>query len=250
MYIIINIAMVLDDRIPCEICNNLIQFDGYIEHVEQCYITSQIEGVNRHMTNLGTRPRQPRATTNTNVTTRHSNPTIEDIGSVIEEDMGSFLSFVSSNMNNLSVNIDSNDIDSVERVFRLEINGNDDSNSSYSFDTDFTNVISLLPVFFNQDNNYEFNLQLQEQMGGDVSVGVDSLSNCYDLLDGERENDHSERCCICLETPGDKRTNDGPGDKFVETKCKHIYCQKCIDEWLTSHHTCPVCVYDFNGKKN
>lgn len=244
--------VVLDDRIPCEICNNLIQFDGYIEHVEQCYITSQIEGVNRRMVNIENQPQRTRTNSNTHGYIRQPNPSIEDIGSVIEEDMGNFLSFVSSNLNNLSVNVDSNDTNVVERVFRLEIQGNgDDISSTYSFDTDFTNVISLLPVFFNQDNNYEFNLQLQEQMGGDVSVGVDSLSNCYDVLEGERENNPTDRCCcICLETPDDKRTDNGLCDKFVETKCKHIYCQKCIDEWLRSHHTCPVCVYDFNEKKN
>ena len=45
-----------------------------------------------------------------------------------------------------------------------------------------------------------------------------------------------EGCRICLSKFG-YRTSELP--------CGHIYCKGCIDKWLSTQHTCPVCRYEF-----
>jgi hypothetical protein len=44
-------------------------------------------------------------------------------------------------------------------------------------------------------------------------------------------------CPICLVTPCDRAT----------IPCNHLFCQTCLREWLQSHHTCPICIHDFNS---
>ena len=241
--------MVLEDRIPCEICNSLIMFDDYIQHVEQCYITSQIHGMNRRLETNNVHNNISNDDTNASLIRRDSS--IEDIGRIIQSDIGNFLSLITSNMSNISINENSNDNESINRLFRLETNNsNGGDNNVYTFvsENEFQDVLSFLPLFFNQNNNYEFNIQLQEQMGGDVSIGAVCLSNCYDVV--EPETEQFEKCSICLETQADKKEDSDSCSEFVKTKCKHTYCKQCIDEWLTTHHTCPICVYDFNNVLN
>jgi hypothetical protein len=40
-------------------------------------------------------------------------------------------------------------------------------------------------------------------------------------------------CAICLDKPK-------PNDTFV-SHCKHIFCNKCILEWIARHDDCPLC---------
>jgi hypothetical protein len=46
-------------------------------------------------------------------------------------------------------------------------------------------------------------------------------------------DDSSElQCCICLIEQS---------STFVKTKCNHIFHKECIDEWLKTNTTCPMC---------
>jgi hypothetical protein len=48
-------------------------------------------------------------------------------------------------------------------------------------------------------------------------------------------------CSICLE--------DINNDKY-ETKCHHNYHKKCIESWLMTNNTCPLCRLTIEGKPN
>ena len=41
-------------------------------------------------------------------------------------------------------------------------------------------------------------------------------------------------CSICLEVVKDE-------SKVYRTKCNHLYCVTCINQWTLSNNTCPVC---------
>ncbi|KZV41823.1 hypothetical protein F511_37373 [Dorcoceras hygrometricum] len=45
----------------------------------------------------------------------------------------------------------------------------------------------------------------------------------------------SSECCICLGIFGD-------GDKVKELpSCKHVFHSECVDIWLITHSSCPLC---------
>ena len=43
-------------------------------------------------------------------------------------------------------------------------------------------------------------------------------------------------CPICLETTKDTKT----------TSCRHTFCVQCLDKWLMTNHTCPLCRTELN----
>jgi hypothetical protein len=40
-------------------------------------------------------------------------------------------------------------------------------------------------------------------------------------------------CPICF--------NQFPTEEMMITQCAHQFCQECLQEWLSSHDTCPIC---------
>lgn len=221
------------DNIPCEICSQFIPFNEYIQHVETCYIQTQL--------NRSSRGRNTSPINSSNVVNDNSSTvqiiSVEDVGRIIENDIGHFFTFLSSN---LPIN-----------AMRTEFNSNQNISSMGSvFDADFQNIVTLLPIFFNQDNNYEFNLNLQDVMGGNVEVGVTNKEDCYEVIPYDVDTEQTEQCSICLLSKNEiidgEHENCNDTDVFVKTTCNHVYCKSCIDIWLSNHHTCPVCIHDFN----
>ena len=64
-------------------------------------------------------------------------------------------------------------------------------------------------------------------------------------IDSQKIND-TITCSICLEDV-DKNTEN---KKIRLTLCGHYYCDTCIEKWLSSHDTCPMCKYDFTLHDN
>ena len=153
-----------DDYIPCEICNELIYYNDYIEHCENCYVSTRI-------TNL----------------------------------QNNVLSIISNNINNA-------------------INSNVDVSS-------FLNIVNALSEHFNSNNNYEFNLELQNIVG----IESKSLRNKENAYVSSKSDDN---CVICFEKMTEKNV--------IKTKCNHYYCNECIDKWFEKNSTCPICQFDFN----
>jgi len=241
-----------DDIIPCEICNEMISFNNYIQHVETCYISRQLPSFRNFNNNSSTRR-------------NNSEFSIEDIGRIVNEDFGSFLSFIAST-------IDSSN-NSTEPLLNLASNASNVFSNYNTFNSnqtsttnpppmsiplnnpnfDFNNLVMLIPAFFNNDNNYEFNLELQHIMGGDVDVGVSNVDECYRIISNDNDfnsniSSEDNKCGICLETYTEKNDDCQLSchlTDFVKTKCKHIYCKTCIDKWLITSYKCPICMFEF-----
>ena len=50
----------------------------------------------------------------------------------------------------------------------------------------------------------------------------------------------SDRCPICLETFAEL----GDDVDVRKLRCSHVYCDSCIQTWLTKHKKCPCCQKD------
>ena len=50
-----------------------------------------------------------------------------------------------------------------------------------------------------------------------------------------------DRCIVCLEEFGGPTLDDD--EKIVRTPCSHLFHRKCIVEWFSSSHLCPLCRY-------
>jgi hypothetical protein len=100
---------------------------------------------------------------------------------------------------------------------------------------DFDNIVQLLPNFFNTSNNFNFNLQLRQVTTPNEEPEID-YSTMYTELSSE-EIEEDTLCSVCYES----------ADRvMVKTKCNHIYCEKCLKEWLRKKTTCPICMNDLS----
>jgi hypothetical protein len=122
--------------------------------------------------------------------------------------------------------------------------------SSNEVPPSFETIVTMLQIYFNQENNYEFNLHLQEISGGDVNIPVLNKEQTYDII---TDNIDSEpiTCSICLEIENkenkeNKENIDTKEKVFVRTKCNHDFCKECIDRWFDIKSKCPICINDFN----
>ncbi|RNF05610.1 protein containing C-terminal RING-finger [Trypanosoma rangeli] len=86
------------------------------------------------------------------------------------------------------------------------------------------------------DMSYEQLLELQERIGY-VSKGItkEQMQQCMQDVPWPKEGS----CVVCQ-----IEWQDGTGDneRSVELQaCHHVFHQRCIEQWLASNKTCPVC---------
>lgn len=84
---------------------------------------------------------------------------------------------------------------------------------------------------YQYQTTYEDLSELCEMMG-DVAIGAD-IDKETTVVVTDSITREIETCPICLEYHKDdiKKIN----------KCGHKFCGTCIDTWLASHKTCPIC---------
>ena len=108
----------------------------------------------------------------------------------------------------------------------------------HKFNMDFDNIVQLLPNFFNTSNNFNFNLQLRQVTTPTEEPEIDYSTMYTELTSEEMEED--TLCSVCYEST----------DRvMVKTKCNHIYCEKCLKEWLRKKTTCPICMNDLSREE-
>ena len=101
----------------------------------------------------------------------------------------------------------------------------------------------------NENNNteYDFNLLIQELMGGNVNIGVKDFNKIITPLNVEDINDDDE-CSICFDNLKNIMKNINNQSNLrtkinipVRTTCGHKYCRDCLYKWLSQNKNCPVC---------
>lgn len=75
---------------------------------------------------------------------------------------------------------------------------------------------------------------------GEKSEGVEVV---YRVVEYKKERKEGSECPVCLSVYVE-------GEEVRQLKiCNHIFHVECIDTWLSSHSTCPVCRASVGGSK-
>lgn len=91
----------------------------------------------------------------------------------------------------------------------------------------------------NTYDEYTANLNLAEQMGGNVVIGLskEQIKNTFYV----KRNRTHQWCTICHDFSEHKT--------MLVTPCNHMYCRKCILKWVHQSSKCPVCMTDMSEAK-
>ena len=272
----------LDNNIPCEFCNQLVDFEEYGEHVENCLAIhdARIRRFNamNNLINILNPINFEYYNTNDNSERELSDEEIERINNTDEEvqspseDSNDSSNEISSNSSNQEQDQDNNQEDNQEdndnsRYYTFNRNdipftllSNSSSlllNARLNINRFLNSNVNLNNINLDNINNlseYDFNLLIQQLLGGNVKVGVKDIDKYIKIIDNDDLNE-DDNCCICLENLkelyDDNKLNDNINKKInipVKTICNHIYCRECITKWLTDNKSCPVCNNRFENK--
>ena len=102
--------------------------------------------------------------------------------------------------------------------------------------TNWSEIQSDTVFNYNYDYDYEYAYEdlvnLCDHLGN-VELGVGDI----DSVTSSIVTDKKDSCPICLETMPQT------GCEYVReiNICKHRFCSCCIETWLSTHKTCPIC---------
>ena len=244
--------------IPCELCDELINIEDYQNHVNQCMRTPQyiplniplnapiagesednlvnmfrniIDQINQHNQLNQDGNVESGENHESNGENHESNgENHESNGENQESNVESHESIENheSNIENQDANIENHD-NIQYPILNLNI---DNPNQILNMLAGAYNTETINPLFnvFNfpvpeENESYEDLINLGNTIG-DVEIGVSDI-NKVSKLDFKEIN-----CSICSEDV-----------KIIRrTNCNHEFCSKCLDRWLESKKTCPICM--------
>lgn len=255
--------------IPCEICQTMINFNDYSNHISICVRSYNLRRERFNILNgfLNILNESDNIRTSNNNISNNNNiisseedegaeenaeENAEDAEEDAEEDADNELvQPYDQFIRNLAP---LNTIPSLRQVSNIPlILPNIDNNIGRRLINDIEINIGNLHNLTYENNNteYDFNLLIQQLMGGDVKIGIKDLNKILIPLKDEEINDN-DICCICLDNL--KNLNDNMNNQLnkqdkinipVKTICNHLYCRECICKWLSKNKDCPVCKCEF-----
>lgn len=211
----------MSQLIPCEICNQLVDFDEYANHIDNCLRGHHIARF------FVTRSRELQ-------------PPPQSDGE--EEDSD-------DEENSRRQHIQ--EINSFSRMFHR--NSQITGTSLHDFIHDHFAGVSSPPsrqvIWYNMEqaanlsaaNSYENNLRLGELMGKVERGLTEEQLKQIACTTSDKEKlklAQDETCAICQEN-----LNTTP-EKLCLLACGHKYCDGCIKTWLEKNKKCPVCMID------
>ena len=260
--------------IPCELCDELINIEDYQNHVSQCMRTPQyiplniplnapmagesednlvnmfrniIDQINQHqqinqdgnVESGENHESNVESGENQESNNESQDANIESQDAIIEshesnenhetnESQDTNIENQDANIENQDANIENHD-NIQYPILNLNI---DNPNEILNMLAGAYNTETINPLFnvFNfpvpeENESYEDLINLGNSIG-DVEIGVSDI-NKVSKLDFKEIN-----CSICSEDV-----------KIIRrTKCNHEFCSKCLDRWLESKKTCPICM--------
>ena len=240
-----------EDLIPCEICNNLVNFDDYNEHISNC--RNPIMNLFNAEININNLETQNNGLNLVNLLTNIQNSSNINI----DFSNNPLLNFnIIPNQNSQNNNDNNNDNDNENENENDNENGNDnlgisnqnndgfnlEENITFNNDLErfaFVNLLrdGLLQFENNNDNNQN-NLNNDEyeeltNISNDIGNVNIRVKNKEKFL--KKKTDKIIKCPICI---SDVNT-------YYETTCNHNFCCECINEWLDSNNHCPLCNLEF-----
>ena len=210
-----------ENLIPCEICNNLIAFDEFMNHMENCRMPvippPPVEFINllNNFPPLGNNP-QP-------MENEDEYQEELDDQDVDQEDIEN------QPLNNTAPeNIN-------PAVFALPLPPDlNNENLRNQINELFANIVNIettlgtnniLDTFNTATGDDYQNLTNLINQVGNVNVGIDDINKVTTI------EVNTIDCPIC-------------GDNFDivrRTACRHDFCFNCLNEWIRENNTCPIC---------
>jgi hypothetical protein len=257
--------------IPCEICQTMINFNDYSNHVSICVRSYNLRRerfniLNGFLNILNTSDNNPRQINTNNNLISQNNVNEDNYEDNYDENL-----VVNENVNENVNETENNDelvqpyeqfirnlaplntLPSIRQVSNIPlILPNIETDIGRRLINDIQINIGNLHNLTYENNNteYDFNLLIQQLMGGDIKIGIKDLNKILIPLKDEEINDN-DICCICLDNLKHLNdTNNQTNKQFkinmpVKTICNHLYCRECICKWLSKNKNCPVCKCEF-----
>ena len=219
-----NSSINFENKIPCEICNELIDFEKYNDHLNICsqptasipLLFSRFNTGSPNLLNLLNLPNPPNNTDNIDNNEDQNTNEVDNIEESID------------NLN-------------AEEPTNIEDNSNETTNST-TLNHNFDYNVNLINYNINLINHLLRNSQFRNTQNVDsyesytvlddsvVKVGLemDKVSSSIELTE-------QTKCPICL----DDFEN---GTQFRKVKCNHLFCEECLEDWLEENKKCPVCM--------
>lgn len=214
------------DNIPCEICQELISFNNYNEHMNNCLI----DRGSRMMLNFVNNPNLSSFNTLINRTFNEiDNVTTDNNQEISEEDINVQTNEDTNNNNNeLNLNEEINNIrnnDNVDIRESVSSIGLNVSNISRGI---LTEIIS--EILNNDENTGEDLMELSSRIGV-VEKGINNIEIVTSIV-----SDSGKINCPICQTECITQVR--------KTLCNHSFCDECISRWLSKSKKCPSCMRD------
>ena len=235
-----------ENLIPCELCNNLISFEDYQEHIQTCNrdlnfattFTSHLPFFHQllqqlHTTNHSSQTQETSFQENNEESNGEESNGEEAYG---EESNGEESNGEESNGEEAYDNLNGN-----EQIQLFSSNIVNNILSNFQLNENVQHFITNEPIeytFMNpiyntnhnleeeEDNTYETLLNLNNTLGK-VKIGVSQ-----NILETFENVIKEEKCLICFKTK----------EKFKKTPCNHMYCNECSQEWFSENKKCAFCM--------
>lgn len=222
-----------DERplVPCELCEEMIYFDEYIQHTRVCM-----------------RPRPQNVIVVQDEEDGNSYQIVLDdaINALMAHNFGRIV--ISDNVVTTNAGIIGNMTSNIgiprsssRRTRRSRVNTENQEEDEYTPRSHSHQSVIIIPRMIRNIaseevtdmQNYEFNTLISDRIGR-VKVGVKDIDKV--IKDFEGVTLEEEVCVICQDSLGD--------NPIAQTLCNHLYCRGCITQWLQENKKCPVCQVD------
>ena len=225
-----------ENKIPCEICKELIDFDKYSEHISLCsqptgsfpFLMGRLNSTNSNLLRILNIPIPPNTNSNT----------INNDNSELATNEGANDIELNNGENNLPINNQSevNNINDTEEDENYNLANENLNTMEYN--------INLINYNMNLINNLLRHSQFRNDYIGDTYESLSVLDENVVKEGLKVENvsqivvlEEKTKCPICLE-------DFDSGEKFRMVKCNHNFCDECLSDWLEENKKCPVCMIE------
>ena len=234
------IAKEYENLIPCEICNTLVNFEDYNDHVANCnnpfnnLFSSSLPPLDNPLINsimnISQAPQvifiPMQNNSNSNLNEPHQDDSLEDINN-------------NSENSNIEINI-INDENNQNESDSDSDNDNDSENEHGNPNLPLQNMLNSLVQNILNNNDYNINLDFSNDsyeeltnLGetiGDVEIGIKDISKVCKKIN------EKITCPICI----------SDFDEGIVTTCNHKFCKDCLYKWLETNIKCPYCFVELN----
>ena len=218
--------------IPCEYCNEFIEFDNYNLHISQCNNSINLinlleNGLNNIIIPIPIQepvepvvpapvPAKPIIPAPVPAIPVPAIPAIPAIPAPAipaipapVPDLNSLNSILEQNINNIN-----------NFMNTMINNNNNDNGNGVIMDFNETN-----------DNNYDYLINMGNTIGNvnNTIEDIDTISNKIESLT-------LIKCPICFKNNNNNR----------KTLCKHIFCESCLKTWIQNSKKCPICMINLD----